>query len=172
MSGGDTCDSHAKGLGAFGALGGARQGAIGKEGIRDVAGVAARKGGGTGAGGHSSSGIVSGVASSILQASFGTLRSGPGGAGVGRDGGDGGRGGARGGGMMSQMRGGRGYRDTDEGRVGSGERGGVSRSGGSGGGNIDENYTLERVIDSGSNGTVYLGVDKRSGMRTHIKHVK
>ena len=46
---------------------------------------------GDGSGGHRRSGIVSGVASSILQTSFGTLRSGAGGGGVVRDGGGEGR---------------------------------------------------------------------------------
>ena len=63
---------------------------IRKQGV-DVTGVVVRNVGGDGSGGHRHSGIVSGVASSTLQTSFGKLRSGSVGGGVVRDGGGGGR---------------------------------------------------------------------------------
>ena len=106
--------------------------------------------------------VVSGVASSILQASIASLSRSVGGE------------------SSRSAKATKAEQPAGEGAVGS-KQGGVKQKGADShpcgasdadDGDIGQHYTLGRVLDKGSNGTVVLGVDKRTGEKVAVKIVE
>jgi len=106
---------------------------------------------------------VSGVASSILQASMASLSLGGGGESS-RS--------AKAAKPTEPAREGLSGRVSEQPSEDAAGKGALGKAGDAGEGEIGQHYTLGRVLDKGSNGTVVLGVDRRTGEKVAVKIVE